>query len=390
MVSTLGSQISATAMPLLVLALTGSPVNAGIVGTAATVPFLLSLPVGALVDRWNRRTIMLISQVTASVALFSVPLALWLHNLTIAQLVAVAFVQGCCTMFYDVAESAALPIIVPPAQRPTALAQNEARSRGAFLAGPPLGGFLFGLGWFVPFLADAIGYIFSTAGVLLVREKLQGERTEPSRSLGRDMADGLRWLWKVPFARTAVMLVAASNLVFYALVLTLIVLAGRNGASPQEVGVMLGIYGGGGLLGALTAGWLHRFLRPKTVLISINWVWAVLLSSMLLPHDPLVLGVIAAGCAFVGPLWNVVILNYQMAIVPEHMMGRVTSTVMMVTAGVLPVGSLAIGYLLEWLGPVRSLSVLAVAMLVVAIAATVSPSLRRMPATEEIPATAGS
>jgi MFS family permease len=379
MVSTLGTRISATAIPLLVLAMTGSPADAGIVGAAGTVPYLMSLPVGVLVDRWNRRTIMLVSQVAAGIALFSIPVALWLHHLSVGQLALAAFVQGCGGAFYGVAESAALPVIVPPVQRPAAVAQNEARSRGAFLVGPPLGGVLYGLGRAVPFLVDALSYLVAVVGLLFIRGPLQGERSHTDLPLRRQMIDGLRWLWRLAFARTAVLLIAASNLVFAALALVLIVLARTRGATSSEIGLMMGIYGGGGLLGTLVAARLHRHLNPKVVLIGINWIWAALLPMLLLTPNPLLLGAIAGATAFVGPLWDVAIMTYQMAIVPEQMMGRVASTVMMVTAGVMPLGSLGAGYLLDTLGPSHTLLVLTAVMVAVAIAASLSRAIRHIP-----------
>jgi MFS family permease len=108
-VSTLGAQISGTAMPLLVLATTGSPARAGVVGAAGSLPFLIGhLPAGALVDRWNRRRILLVSELTAGLALATVPLALWFGELTLGQLMVVAFVQGLCFVFFGLAERAAL------------------------------------------------------------------------------------------------------------------------------------------------------------------------------------------------------------------------------------------------------------------------------------------
>ncbi|WP_018788864.1 MFS transporter [Micromonospora sp. CNB394] len=387
-ISSLGTGISTTAFPLLVLAMVGGPAEAGIVGAAGSAPYLLSLFVGALVDRWNRRAIMLSGQLVAGISLFSVTVAIWLGTLTVIHLALAAFVQGVCAVFYRVAETAALPLIVPPAQRPLAVSQSEARSRGAYLAGPPLGGVLFGLGAAIPFLVDAISYLAGAVGVLAIRRPLQGERVVTRRSIVRDVGQGLQWLWRVAFARTAILLIAASNVVFQALVLILIVLAKDHGGSPGEIGLMMGIYGGGGLVGAFAAGWLHRKLRPKLVLVAINWVWAALLPLLLLTSNPLILGLIAAACAFAGPLWNVVILNYQMAIVPEHMMGRITSTAIFVTSGVMPVGSLGAGFMIAEFGPVHALVVLCVIMLVIAIAAAVSPSVRHAPPPDDLEALA--
>ncbi|MEU8272068.1 MFS transporter, partial [Sphaerisporangium sp. NPDC049002] len=254
-VSTLGSRISATAAPLLVLAMTGSPADAGLVGAAGSVPYLVAhLPAGTLVDRWNRRRIMLTAQVTACAAIASIAVAFWLDALTMTHLAIAVFVQGTCFVFFGVAEEAALPKIVPAPLLPAAIAQNEAKGRGAALAGPPLGGLLFGIGHALPFVADAISYLVASVALLFVRRDLQDRRAEPPGSLWRDTTEGLRWLWRHALIRAAVVLVAASNLIFAGLSLVLVVLAREQGASAAEIGLMLGIYGGGGLLGAFAAG----------------------------------------------------------------------------------------------------------------------------------------
>jgi hypothetical protein len=122
-VSTIGTRVSSLAYPLLVLALTGSPAEAGIAGSAQTLPFLL-LPAGALVDRWNRKWVM------------PVP-------------------------------TAALPNVVPQPQLATTVAQNQARDQGADLAGQPLGGVLFGVSQLLPFAVDAASYAVSFTTLLL-------------------------------------------------------------------------------------------------------------------------------------------------------------------------------------------------------------------------------
>ena len=376
-VSTLGARISATAMPLLVLATTGSPADAGLVGAAGTLPFLIAhLPAGPLVDRWNRRRILLTSEVVAGLALATVPIAVWLGALTVAHLAVVAFVQGLCAVFFGLAEAAALPTIVPAALLPTALAQNEARGRGAALAGGPLGGLLFGLGRGLPFLADAISYAMAAVALLFLRKDLRSESAAPAEPLWRSTLTGLRWIWRHPLIRAAILLVAASNLVFQALVLVIVVLAQRHGATAGDIGLMLGIYSGGGLLGALAAGRFHRHFSPKAVIIGVNWCWTALLPLFLLPTGAPQIGAIGAATAFIGPLWNVVIVSYSSLLVPNELLGRVTSAAMTLSWGVMPIGSLAAGLLLAKVGPAGAIVVLTGVMLITAVAATVSPAVR--------------
>jgi MFS family permease len=379
-VSSLGAAISGTAMPLLVLSTTGSAADAGLVGAAGTLPYLVAnLPAGPLVDRWNRRTILIVSEVAAGVALATVPIAIGSGRLTLAQLVVVAFVQGLCFVFFGLAERAALPKIVPAALLPTAVARNEARSRGAALAGPPLGGLLFGAGRALPFLVDALTYAVAAVALVFIRRDLQNEPAGPAEPLWRATATGLRWTWRHPLIRTTLLLLAAGNLVFQALILILVVLARHQGASAGRIGLMLGLYSTGGLIGALAAGRLHRHLTPKLVIIGTNWLWAALLPLFAFTTGPVQVGAVGAVCAFVGPLWSVVIASYAGILVPNELLGRVTSAAMVLTWGVMPLGSLGAGYLLSTLGPVGAVWVLAAVMLATALAATASPAVRRAP-----------
>jgi MFS family permease len=132
LVSTVGSEVSALAFPLLVLALTSSPAKAGIVGFAQSLPNLfLYLIAGVLVDRWDRKLIMIFADIVRAVALGSIAVALVADQLTFAQIIVVAFVEGSLSVFFRVAESAALPQVVPKEQLPDAIAQNQARQQGA-------------------------------------------------------------------------------------------------------------------------------------------------------------------------------------------------------------------------------------------------------------------
>src|SRR5262245_41906883 len=142
-VSVLGSRISSIAYALLVLALTGSPIDAGLVGFTATIPYILvQLPAGALVDRWNRKRVMIVCDIARALALGSIVLALAFDAISIIQLMIVSFLEGSLYVFHSLAEPAAVQNIVHPRHLPLAISQIEARERGASLLGKPLGGFL--------------------------------------------------------------------------------------------------------------------------------------------------------------------------------------------------------------------------------------------------------
>ncbi len=387
-ISALGSRASSVAYPLLVLALTGSPAQAGLVGFAATIPYLLvQLPAGVLVDRIDRRHAMLACDAGRLVALAGLAAAIAAGHAPTALIAAVALIEGCLTVIFNLAELSAVQLLVPSTQLETALAQNEARVRGAGLLGQPLGGVLFGLGRAVPFAADAASYAASLVTLAAIRRPLVAPGAGARRHPGAEMVEGLRWLWQQPFLRSTTLLVAGSNGLFQAVTLAVIVVAQAHGASPAVVGLILAGFGAGGLAGAAAAAWVSARLPAGAVVIGANWVWAALLPVIALVPTPIAIGIAGAGMAFVGPVWNVVLGSLEMRLTPPAMLGRVQAVQMTAAYGAIPLGSLVGGLLLDRLGPEEAVWALAAGMLAVAIAATLTPSVRRPPVSAPAAAT---
>ncbi|WP_285790401.1 MFS transporter [Micromonospora sp. NBRC 101691] len=377
--SNLGSHASAVAYPLLVLALTGSPADAGLTGFVALLPqLLLQLPAGVLVDRCNRKQVMIWADVLRALALGSLVLALLAGRLSLPHILAVGFIEGSLAVCYRIAAAAAIPNVVHSSQLTAAMSRSEIRVRGSAMLGQPLGGLLFGLGRAVPFLFDILTYALSLVTLLLIRKDLQSDRGGTRRQGG--FTEGLAWLWRQPFLRTTTLVVAGSNLLFGALFLVLIVIADDLGASPSAVGVMLGIGAVGGVLGSLLAPAIKSHLSMRVIVVGANWAWALLLPLLLLAPGPYWIGAIFTLMSFIGPIWNIAISSYQLAITPDRIQGRVLGASGMIAMGGVPIGPLAGGFLLEQVGATTSLWLLAAWMLALAVVATVSPSVRHAPA----------
>ncbi|MFI9170131.1 MFS transporter [Streptomyces lincolnensis] len=385
-VSTVGMRVTALAYPLLVLALTGSPFQAGLVGFAQSLPFLvLYLPAGALIDRWDRRRVMLAADGLRAVLLGLVVLGLTVDVFSVPALLVIVFLDGACFVFFQLAESAALPHIVPTSQLPTALAQNQARELGADLAGGPLGGALYAAGRALPFVFDMLSYAIGFVTLLFVRPGLQEARPrERRRSLRAEIAEGLVWLWRQPLLRATVVLIGAANLVLAALPLVLIVRAQELGASPSLIGIMLALPGAAGIAGAVAAPWLERHLSPRTVMIGATWLWVACTATLVWLPWPLALGAVVAACALPEPVFNVIAMSYRYALTPDRLQGRVLGAARLVTWGSVPVASLAAGSLLQALGARGALAVYAVFTIALASAATSAPVLRRAPRIQDV------
>ncbi len=383
-VSLLGSQISKIAYPLLVLAMTGSPAKAGIAGFAAMLGYLLfPLPAGGLADRHNRKRIMIGCDAIRFAAVGSIAVAGWAAHITYVQVLVAGFVEGVASVFFGLAQRAALPMLVHPSQRSMAVGQNEARQNAAQLAGPALGGALFGLSWAAPFAADAFSYLASLVTLPFIKAPMQAPRPAPSapaprpaRRLRAELGAGLAWTWRQPFLRYSAFFAASVNILLQVLMLGLIVLARRDGASSAQIGVIVGCMGAGGLAGAFVAPWFQRKIPAGITITGVMWIWTLLLALIVLVRVPLWLCPVVAVFGFVGPAWNVSVQTYRMQITPNEMLGRTSSVALQIAWGVIPFGSLLAGFLLQAVSPTAAMTVVAAGMAVTAIAATALAPVR--------------
>src|SRR5437764_121380 len=177
-VSSLGMGILLFAFPLLVLARTHSFAAAGFAGALGQLPyFLFSLLAGALVDRWDRKRVMVVCTLGLTLCIASIPVALLSGHLTVIQLYIVSFLMGTLFVFYELAELAALTQVVPKVHLSTAVAQNEAIFSTVSLLAPSLGGVLLSVGKVFSFVADGISYLVLLGSLLRSRSSFLGERS---------------------------------------------------------------------------------------------------------------------------------------------------------------------------------------------------------------------
>lgn len=381
-VSTAGTQVSDLAMPLLVLALTGSPAQAGIVAAFGALPrFLLALPAGVLVDRWDRKRVMIACDLARALALASIPIALAFGRLSMLQLDIVAFILGAGTTLFFLARVSALPRVVARAQLPVAVARNEAAESLATLAGPPLGGAVFALSRALPFLADALSYAVSALSLGLIRIPFQAER-DPDSTLPRfwpDMLSGLRWLWHAPLVRFMAFVYAGFALFNGGGSLAEIVLAQRRGASPLAIGLIFAAGGVGGLLGALVADRVsarHPFGRLLPIL---QWAYPLAFFLFAVVPTPPLMALVEAGIMVNDQIYDVVWPSYRMALIPDAIQGRVTSAYRLILSSMLPVGAAVGGILVQRLGPAPALVVMGLGLSVLALVVTLNPHVRHAP-----------
>ncbi|WP_411083998.1 MFS transporter [Streptomyces sp. cmx-18-6] len=372
--SVMAERCSGMAFTLLVLWHTGSESAAGLVGFAGLLPALLvQLPAGVMVDRLNRRRVMMTCVVVRMVAVATVAVSLLGDSVRVWHIAAVAFIQSSMTVFYQLSERAMVRGVVPPQQLGAAMATNEARSRGVNFIGHPASGAMFGLSAWIPFMSSVGLYLLS----LITLIRLRGEKHPPARQGGKrrkmraDIAAGLRWVWDRAYFRTALLIIAGSNMVFQGLILTVAVVVREDGGAAGTIGLIMACGGMGGLLGALIGGWLNKRLAMRQIMILAHTFWALVMPAAVFFRQPVALGVLFFITSHIGAAVTVSGMSYQVRITPNNMQGRVGSVVMLLVSGASSLGALGTGYLLEAVGSRQTLMVVSGVMVVLAVVAAV-------------------
>lgn len=380
-VSEFGFHASMIAFPLVVLAISGSAMASGLVlGTVAVAQLAVGLPAGALVDRWNRRTVMLACEAAHALAAASLVVALWWGVTSIPHLVVVAAVFGVCAALFEPAEDAILPSLVPARQLSTAVAMNSARSSLGQLSGTAAGGFLFAVGRLVPFLVDAVAHAAAFVALLFMRPPPRvAPPSGPAGQLRREIGAGLRWVWGHRHIRVTALCAVVLNLFFSAYYLVIIVLAQSRGVPPGQIGLMAAMLGVGGILGALAAPYLHRAIGPYLSIASTFWVLTALAPVALVVHDGYLMGVLFFAMALLPPTANTTIVTQQLLRTPDELRGRLSSVLGLGTGVAAGAGPVIGGVLMEVMPGNPAVLVCAGGIAVVTVLVTVSPALRNFP-----------
>ena len=121
---------------------------------------------------------------------------------------------------------------------------------------------------------------------------------------------------------------------------------------------------------------MQRRIEARVVIVGSLWLWTVGAFVLAFLDDPIALGAAFGLIAVTGPAFNVVLASYRYALVPDALQGRVSSVVLLVAWGTIPLGSLSAGYLIEWIGTVETMLVMAAVMLAVAVAGSLMPVVR--------------
>jgi MFS family permease len=386
-VSVFGTRVSNLALPLLVLATTHSAAQAGLITSARMLPYLvLGLPAGALMDRWNRKAAMILCDLARCIALGSVPLAWMFGHLTIAQLYAVALVQGTAFVFFNVAEMACLPNVASREDLPQATAMDSAAGSAASLAGPALAGTIISAarttaaGAVLAYLVDAATYLTSVSSLAFIRVPFQAERDANARhSLYGDVVEGLQFLWRDQKLRTLAFTAWALSFLYAPVSLAMIVLM-RDllHASAQAIGLLFSLSAVGGLIGCSVAARMGSRVPFGVVIIGSIVVQALVTPLVGLAHSITAM-IVGWGIAFMmDPIFSMASTTYRLAMTPDDMRARVHGIYRLGAYGAEPLGTAIGGLCLGVVGPRSEILAVAMGVGLCAVAVTFT-SIRKTP-----------
>ena len=353
--SNLSDGITLVAAPLLAASLTRDPALVAGLAFAQRLPWLLfALLSGALADRLDRRRAMAAAAACRAVLIGGLGLAVVMHLASLPLVYGVFFLVGTGETLFDISAATLLPAIVPPSELPRANARLAGTMTLAnLLLGPPLGAVLFAVGSGVPFVLGSAGLAASALLVLALRGRFKVENASRVRleHLPSEVAEGLRWLWRQQLLRTLSLVLGLLDhtLVAQNSVMVLFV-QDRLGLDAAGYGILVSLYGAGGLLGSVAAHPLIARFGAATLLraaVGIETAYPLVLA---LSHSPIVAGADFALFGVHAVVWGALISSLRQELTPARLRGRVESAYRFIESGAAAPGALVGGLLAAQLG----------------------------------------
>jgi ENTS family enterobactin (siderophore) exporter len=378
-VSALGDSVSATAMPLLVLALTGSGLAMGIVGAINTgADFVMGTIAGALADRGDRKRMMLGADFGRAMLTALIPLTYVLHGPTMAVIVLVSGPLAILRAFFRAGYLAAMPNLVGRSQLARGNGILETAFSVSFIVGPALAGFLVTIIGAGPTLAvDAASFAISALGLFLIGRELKAPADRaPSRMID-DIREGIVYVARHRVLRSVILLFATTTAVLAPFGAAMTFRIVRDlGESPAAFGLTITGLGVGTLIGSVFATRLgHATNVARVLVVAVLMMGAASIAAANIDSLPAVValtGLFGAGEASLV----VVYVSVRAANSPDALVGRIGSTARVIALGLMPIGMLVGGVLIDTIGGSRTLAVMGAATCLLALAFTRVRGLR--------------
>jgi len=351
-VSQVGTQLTFLALPILAVQVLGADAfQMGLLATCEYLAFLvIGLPAGAWVDRWRKKRVLVANDLFRAVALGSLPLTWALDLLTFTQVLVVALVIGCCTVFFDVAYQSYLPDIVEKQDIGEGNAKLQATQSIAMIGGPAAaGGLIKLLGAPLTIALDAVSFAWSAFFIGRIHHVDTPPPRETRRPMHTEIREGLGFVLGHPLLWRITATTSLANF-FSAISAGLIVLyALRLGVDEGELGLAFGIGAVGGLLGALVTtrvtAWVGEGrIIPLSTLLFMPAGLMMPLAGTVIPPMVAIIGYMLIE-TFGVVLYNVAQVSFRQRLCPREMLGRMNASIRFLVWGVMPIGGFLGGVL---------------------------------------------
>jgi MFS family permease len=358
-VSVFGSAVTTVALPLTaILLLKASTFEISLLTSAATVSYLLiSLPAGVMIDRIEKRRLMVWCDIGRMLALGSVPVAAVLRLLSMGHLYVIAFISGSFSVIFEISYQGYVPDLVGREKLTDGNSKLASTNAVSKVIGPGIAGVLVGLlGAATAIAVDAGSYVFSFLSLMLIRSPgarrsaATPKRREPAaRRMGAEIVEGLRFVVRTPALRSITACTATANLFIpVAMSLQVLFLVRVLHVRPTYTGLLIGIGSSGGVVAGLVSPTLGRRIGAARIIWLAILVFGMtgLLVPLAYPGWRLALFPVGwAGFNFTTVIYNISQLTYRQAICPPELLGRMNAAVRWIVWGVLPFGGLLGGVL---------------------------------------------
>ncbi len=378
-VSAGGDGVSATALPLLVLALTGSGLAMGIVGAINSgADFFMGTIAGALADRGDRKKMMFVADLGRAIFTALIPLCDLLHGPTMVVILLVSGPLAVFRAFFRAGYLASMPNLVGRSQLARGNGILETAFSASFIVGPALAGFLVTVIGPGPTLAvDALSFAISSLGLFLIRRELRAPVDRPAARILDDIREGFVYVARHPVLRSLVLMFAVTASAFAPLGAALTFRIVRDlGESPAAFGLALSGLGVGTLVGSLFASRLgHGTNVARVMVLAVLLMGAAFVAAAAIDSLPAIVALTAVAGAGQAAL-IVVYVSVRAANSPDELVGRVASTARVISLGLMPIGSLVGGVLIDSVGGTGTLAVLGAVLCLIALVFSQARGLR--------------
>ncbi|MFZ4719177.1 MAG: MFS transporter [Ilumatobacteraceae bacterium] len=341
-ISNTGDGILAAALPILATRITDNSLSIGLISTFFAIPWLLfALPAGTIIDRVDRRSVLIAADLFRGVLVGGLALVAAFGEVQMWMLWVLAFGLGAGEVFFDSTSQTILPSIVSSEQlgRANGLRYSAEITGNTFL-GAPLGSLLFAVAVWLPFGVDATSFVVAALLAASLRGKFKPDRAKLDLGWRFEMRQGVRWMWRSKLLRNLAIALALTNMSFAMAESTFVLFATEElGVSDTLFGVLLAMVGAGSVVAGIAGGWLVDKVGRRFAILVAAFVPVVTMTAIgSIPVTWWVVLMLTVQAMMIT-VWSIIAVTLRQQIVPDHLFGRVNSVYRWFSWGAMPVGA---------------------------------------------------